>query len=235
MANTINSTTPEALLRSIIDGSLTELEDDTIRTIGRNRLAKFSNLETIYLKKLVDVGSAVQAPMSENPMLKRVNLEAYPGKINESYVTADYMFKASGNSSESVYVFPAIESNRTLPARFLSSVKANIIDFGPGVNKISSYCFATAAGANVAVVNNIILRCPTVVTWTASTAMNTLSGTCFYIPKSLYDHLGDGTANDYRAATNWSSAITSQNFTFAQIEGSAYENYYADGTPVSAS
>lgn len=53
-----------------------------------------------------------------------------------------------------------------------------------------------------------------------------------YIPKSLYDHLGDGTALDYKAATNWSTVDGYGTITWRQIEGSAYEDYYVDGTPV---
>ena len=71
---------------------------------------------------------------------------------------------------------------------------------------------------------------------------NCLSGTAFasggaggtiYIPKVLYDELGTGSANDYKAATNWSTYDEYGTITWAQIEGSQYENYYADGTPIS--
>ena len=70
---------------------------------------------------------------------------------------------------------------------------------------------------------------------------NGLSGTPFasggtggtiYIPKVLYDELGTGSANDYKAATNWSTIDGYGTITWAQIEGSEYENYYADGTPI---
>lgn len=58
------------------------------------------------------------------------------------------------------------------------------------------------------------------------------SGGTIYIPKSLYDHLGDGTASDYKAATNWSTVNGYGTITWAKIEGSIYENAYADGTPI---
>lgn len=58
------------------------------------------------------------------------------------------------------------------------------------------------------------------------------TGGTIYIPKALYDHLGDGTALDYKAATNWSTIDGYGTITWAQIEGSQYENYYADGTPI---
>ena len=58
------------------------------------------------------------------------------------------------------------------------------------------------------------------------------TGGTIYIPKSLYDHLGDGTSNDYKAATNWSTIEGYGTITWAKIEGSIYENAYADGTPI---
>ena len=53
-----------------------------------------------------------------------------------------------------------------------------------------------------------------------------------YIPKALYDHLGDGTALDYKAATNWSTYDSYGTITWHPIEGSIYETQYADGTPI---
>lgn len=58
------------------------------------------------------------------------------------------------------------------------------------------------------------------------------AGGTIYIPKSLYDHLGDGTANDYKAATNWATVDGYGTITWAKIEGSIYETQYADGTPI---
>lgn len=49
------------------------------------------------------------------------------------------------------------------------------------------------------------------------------TGGTIYIPKSLYDHLGDGTEYDYRSATNWSTVDARGTITWAQIEGSEYE------------
>lgn len=58
------------------------------------------------------------------------------------------------------------------------------------------------------------------------------TGGIIYIPKALYDHLGDGSALDYKAATNWSTIDGYGTITWAQIEGSIYETQYADGTPI---
>lgn len=59
------------------------------------------------------------------------------------------------------------------------------------------------------------------------------TGGTIYIPKSLYDHLGDGTSSDYKAATNWSTLNGYGTVTWEKIEGSYYETHYADGTLIS--
>ena len=61
------------------------------------------------------------------------------------------------------------------------------------------------------------------------------SGGTIYIPKALYDHLGDGTSLDYKAATRWSTIDAYNTITWAKIEGSYYETHYADGTLIPTS
>lgn len=61
------------------------------------------------------------------------------------------------------------------------------------------------------------------------------SGGTIYIPKVLYDHLGDGTSLDYQSATNWSTINGYGTITWAKIEDSIYETHYADGTLIPTS
>ena len=77
--------------------------------------------------------------------------------------------------------------------------------------------------------STLILRYPSLVTLGN---VNAFAGTKFksggaggtiYIPKVLYDHLGDGTSLDYKAATNWSTVNGYGTITWAKIEGSPYE------------
>lgn len=57
-------------------------------------------------------------------------------------------------------------------------------------------------------------------------------GGTIYIPKFLYDHLGDGSQYDYKAATNWSTIDGNGMITWAQIQGSYYQTHYVDGTEI---
>lgn len=59
------------------------------------------------------------------------------------------------------------------------------------------------------------------------------TGGTIYIPEALYNHLGDGTSLDYKAASNWSTVDGYGTITWAKIEGSTYETHYADGSVIS--
>lgn len=90
--------------------------------------------------------------------------------------------------------------------------------------------------ASCSSLTTIILRSNTVVSmvnvndFTGTPFDNGGTGGTIYIPKSLYDHLGDGTANDYKAASGWSTVDGYGTITWAKIEGSTYETHYGDGT-----
>ena len=108
------------------------------------------------------------------------------------------------------------------------------VDFGKA--NLSNNIFYT----NLSGLNTIILRKSTGIATMTNTAVfnktpfaNGGSGGTIYIPEVLYNHLGDGTSLDYKSATNWSTYNGYGTITWAKIEGSQYENYYADGTPIS--
>ena len=93
---------------------------------------------------------------------------------------------------------------------------------------------------NCTLLTTLILRNTTIQGMTSTNIFNNTpfksggAGGTIYIPKVLYDHLGDGTSNDYQAASNWSSIYNRGVITWAKIEGSIYETQYADGTPISS-
>ena len=74
----------------------------------------------------------------------------------------------------------------------------------------------------------LIIRSTSIPTVTNTSLQNTPfysngTGGTIYIPKSLYDHLGDNSALDYKHATNWSTYDGYGHITWAKIEGSIYE------------
>ena len=110
---------------------------------------------------------------------------------------------------------------------FRNNTALTIMDTG-------NYTISASAYLNCSNLSTLILRRNQIPTLSN---VNAFSGTPFasggtggtiYIPKLLYDQLGTGT-NDYKAASNWATVDGYGTITWAQLEGSPYENYYADG------
>lgn len=132
----------------------------------------------------------------------------------------------------SVAAFPALTGNGGVGAYALRSNSVLVAaDFG-NPQKLSAQAFQ-----NDTSLVTVILRKNTIVTLDNISVFQSTpfasggTGGTIYIPKLLYDALGTGT-NDYKAATNWSTIDGYGTITWAQIEGSQYENYYVDGTEI---
>ena len=139
----------------------------------------------------------------------------------------------------------AFQGSRISCAVYKQTVNANSAVFrdNPNLAVIDQLGSQALSGVNIfngcSSLGTIILRSTSRV---ALGNVNNLTNTRFksggaggtiYIPKSLYDHLGDGTADDYKAAANWSTYDGYGTITWAKIEGSYYETHYADGTLIS--
>lgn len=95
------------------------------------------------------------------------------------------------------------------------------IDIGPNTTNLYNDTFYHNAGLQT--VGTLILR-RTAGVVTAST-QGAISGLRdVYVPSALI--------SQYEAATNWSTRVSGGYITFHAIEGSQYENAYADGTPI---
>lgn len=131
-----------------------------------------------------------------------------------------------------VAVFPAITGNiDAYSFRFNTSLLA--FDVG-NVNLISVQAFQGDSALNLIIIRQAskVPGLGNVSVFTGTPFNSGGTGGTIYIPKVLYDHLGDGTSLDYKAATNWSTVDGYGTITWAQIEGSIYETQYADGTSI---
>lgn len=117
---------------------------------------------------------------------------------------------------------------------FISNGKVEKLDLGSGLYNLSANAFNSANALDTL----ILRRSSSLVTMSNANAFNNShfksggTGGTIYIPKVLYDHLGDGSNLDYKAATNWTTVNGYGTITWAKIEGSFYETQYADGTPI---
>ncbi len=172
-------------------------------------------------------------------------------KLPELTTCVQYLIQSCSNL-ETLYL-PKLATTQANAFRG-SSLKICVLPKG-GLNGQSSFAGVTtlqtvdtgasSIGGNYifngcTALTTIILRSTSVAALTGTTPFTTSpfasdgTGGTIYIPKSLYDQLGTGT-NDYKAATNWSTIDGYGTITWAKIEGSQYEHYYADGTPIPAS
>jgi hypothetical protein len=130
------------------------------------------------------------------------------------------------DSAVEIAVFPQANSS-IATSSFRNAPSLTAVDFGPDVPSIGNYFISNSPNVNV-----IILRRTTSVV-TISNASGAISGSPFadgkaggtlYVPSSLI--------SSYQAATNWSTILGYANNQILPIEGSVYENAYADGTPI---
>lgn len=76
---------------------------------------------------------------------------------------------------------------------------------------------------------NLVLKSDAVVSQTNPSAFNNTpfasggTGGTIYIPQTLYDQLGTGSALDYKSATNWATLDAYGTITWMPIEGSEFE------------
>jgi len=77
--------------------------------------------------------------------------------------------------------------------------------------------------------NSAVCNCNNVNNFNGTPFANGGSGGDIYIPKALYDHLGDGSNLDYLANSVWNTINSYGTITWHPIEGSEYETYMPNG------
>lgn len=165
---------------------------------------------------MTEINAPVLVNIGNNAFFDAGLVHAYfPEALTIAYDAFNYAF-----NMESLTLPKA---NLTNGHEFYNCAKLKTADFGATAS-IKSQSFGLCVR-----LDTLILRPSTVC---ALENTNAFSGTPFaqggtggtiYIPESLYNHLGDGTALDYKAATNWSVIDAYGTITWAKIEGSQYE------------
>jgi hypothetical protein len=121
-------------------------------------------------------------------------------------------------STSCIMVFPKLSA---CAARTFARGHIGTVDIGPNCSSLLADTFYN--NNNNAVVDVLILRHSGSVV-TAATE-DTIKGLrAVYVPSALI--------SAYTSATNWATKISAGTITLQAIEGSQYENYYADGTPI---
>lgn len=220
-------------IKAIQDTTVEELLSNTLETLENIEITQLCNY-ALYYKNNLKIISFPNVTTLGYAAMAFTN----PTSVNLPKVTTigNYGFQSSGikklnlpnviTAGQRTFLGSAINE---LYAPKLTSIGINFFEncqiekFDLAVLSIPSKCFYRTIGTL------IILRNPSLVPLNNIDAflespfgLNGTGGT-IYIPKALYDHLGDGTALDYKAATNWSVIDAYGTITWAQIEGSQYE------------
>lgn len=151
--------------------------------------------------------------------------------LNNVNTLAERVFQ--GCTGITCVVLPKIETMGTLVFYNIKS-KLLFADLGANLNKIPNQTFQEDNDMTTLIIrkSNGVLPLNHTNAFTNTPFASGKAGGTIYIPKAMYDHLGDGTAYDYQSATNWSTVYGYGTITWAQIEGSQYETKYADGTDI---
>ena len=162
-----------------------------------------TGIETAHIHKITQLGTTTAAYVFRDSSLKTIVIEDITG--NSSPFASSCLMYAS---------------------------HLEIVDIGK-IDKLAGNSFINGTSCNKFIIRNPS-RVPLadVRFFQGSVFASGGEGGTIYIPKSLYDHLGDGTSLDYKAATNWSTIDGYGTITWAKIEGSVYDGYWADGTPI---
>lgn len=235
--------TPEEILRAIINGSITEIDNSQLTLIRDYKLYGCTSLGEIDLTNVTNIGnfafygctSIEKVNVPNNAISGRNSVfrqctsltEIKIPKCTLTYGLQDF----SGCSALEVIAFPSAE--RLHNQELSGCTSLSIVDVGAGCTIINNGNFDSDTS-----LKTIILRKKTIVSLSLTNNFNRTpfgsggSGGKIYIPQTLYEHLGDGSSLDYQSATNWSTVYGYGTITWAKIEGSQYEHYWADGTPI---
>lgn len=196
-------------LDKMIAGTLQSIESDT-PTVRDYAFYKMTSLKNVIL--------------TGNVWIKGF---AFSGCTGITSFSAKNAYRVYGNAFDGVncdaLVFPNITYE--LGASALVNFKGTKVDLGGSALSIKSAAFSGATK-----LATIILRKTSVVSLAATSCFSNSpfasgkAGGTLYVPSALI--------SSYQAATNWSTILGYSTNSIAAIEGSEYEHYYADRTPI---
>ena len=231
----IHRNNEKSLLRSVLDGSLSE--DIYISDLVSNKtnypngafFGDFSNRKrSLFINMVVlTSGKYYFLQGSKNIDIAHIVFDAH---ISMPQFTVADFFKGMPDLEHVELEFGTGLTSVTVNAAFTNLPKLRTCILRHH-NANGSLVFASnvfGGGGNT--LDTLVLDTPFLCTMSNVSAMDTTNfknggaGGTIYIPESLYSHLGDGTAMDYKAATNWSTLDGYGTVTWAKIEGSEYES-----------
>lgn len=209
MAQAVLDLPSEGGLIDFIEGAMTVFESGEITVVRHSGFANYTNLTEISLPNCTSLG--VNAFHSCTNLTKLFLPKVQNLPVNNAFfgVTCPLVLPSCKGTTY----------NR------LTQYKGSVIDLGLGSYTIGSYSFNNCSN-----LKRLILRQQSLPTLeNVNGFVNTPfasngSGGTLHVPQDLI--------SSYQSATNWSVILGYANNQILPIEGSVYENQYADGTPI---
>lgn len=130
-------------------------------------------------------------------------------------------FRADNTLTEAY--FPNLASSHNTGYMFHGCSNLTVLDWGKNSRMTGNTVVNCTRLVTLILRSTSLVACANTSVFNGTPFKSGGTGGTIYIPKVLYDELGTGSANDYKAATNWSTYDGYGTITWAQIEGSAYE------------
>lgn len=227
--------TPEEILRGIIDGTIEELESDAITTLSDYKLYHCDNLANLSLPELVTT---------------KTHTMEYTGITAADFPKCTLLDNCTFNYCSNLTRANVPKANVALYTQrhFANCPKLTGIVMPKATNAFSGWPFqndtllayadlATAGFSQTQNFQNCTHLEILILRRTSSAAtlanVNAFANTPFasngnggklFVCQALI--------SQYESATNWSTILGYTNNQILPIEGSEYEHYYADGTPI---
>ena len=227
-----SDTTLSAAVESLVDGyggggggvdyldlktrnaACSEYRNDNITSLGTARMVEgWTNLQKLTLPNLTSISKAYGLGTATSNNLE-VDLKAVVSGANQGL---------QGFNCKTI-VFP--NWSGALNTYFLYSGNIGIVDLGPGMTELQPNSCTSCRSVLILRRTAGVVKLGNVNALLASVFGSSGTGGTIYVPSALI--------SSYQAANNWSTLHGYGHITWAAIEGSQYENYYADGTPVSS-
>ena len=201
-----------AILSGMISG---RYENNDVTYLRANALSACSSLTFVSMPNLTNVGG--------NAFYNSANIEGlYLPKLRTC--TTNYNF--SGIKKIQSIALPSI-SGSLGAYTFANDTLLSAVDLGANLSGFGGQVFAsTALTVLVLRTSSKIVPLNNINNFNSTPFSSGGTGGTLYVPSTLI--------SAYQSATNWSAILGYENNQILPIEGSIYENTYADGTPISA-
>ena len=249
--NAISGGGSDTRFKDLIDGTLSVINDSEITNIAAYAFYNNKSLTSVQFSECTQFYG--RTPNERQfygcsnlttaifPKLTSVSGYCFQGCTSLETVSMPTLASIGGDTfngctSLEKIAFPQLSNNGANGNNYLRNcTKLKVVDLGGTPTMIGGHnnfngdtLFDTLILRNTSVIglNNIN-------NFTGTPFASGGTGGTIYIPKSLYDHLGDNSTSDYKAKANWTTIDGYGTITWAQIEGSYYETHYGDDTLIS--